>query len=80
VSQQVGQANVNGTKLQALAVPLPPLAEQTRIVAEVDRHLSIIEELEAIVTANIGRAIRLHQSVLIRAFGLDTGVGEDDIP
>jgi hypothetical protein len=28
VTQQVGQANVNGTKLQALVVPLPPAAEQ----------------------------------------------------
>ena len=45
VSQQVGQANVNGTKLQALAIPLPPLAEQTRIVAEVERRLSVVEEL-----------------------------------
>jgi type I restriction enzyme S subunit len=32
VTQQVGQANVNGTKLAALAVPLPPLAEQVEIV------------------------------------------------
>ena len=32
VTQQVGQANVNGTKLAALAVPLPPLIEQEKIV------------------------------------------------
>jgi restriction endonuclease S subunit len=49
VSQQVGQANVNGTKLQALAIPLPPFAEQTRIVAEVERRLSVVEELESVV-------------------------------
>ncbi|MGH7990977.1 MAG: restriction endonuclease subunit S, partial [Limisphaerales bacterium] len=68
VSQQVGQANVNGTKLQALAIPLPPLAEQTRIVAEVERRLSVVEELEAVVSANLQRATRLRQSILQRAF------------
>ena len=31
-SQQVGQANVNGTKLRSLAFPLPPLEEQKQIV------------------------------------------------
>jgi len=68
VSQQVGQANVNGTKLQALAIPLPPLAEQTRIVAEVERRLSVVEELEAVVNANLQRATRLRQSILQRSF------------
>ena len=68
VSQQVGQANVNGTKLQALAIPLPPLAEQTRIVAEVERRLSVVEELGSVVTADLHRATRLRQSILSSAF------------
>ena len=68
VSQQVGQANVNGTKLQALALPLPPIAEQTRIVAEVERCLSIVEGLEAVVNANLQRTTRLRQSILQRGF------------
>ena len=68
VSQQVGQANVNGTKLQALAMPLPPFAEQTRIVAEVERRLSVVEELETVAKANLQRATRLRQSILHKAF------------
>jgi type I restriction enzyme, S subunit len=68
VSQQVGQANVNGTKLQALEIPLPPLAERVRIVAEVERRLSVVEELEAVVAANLQRASRLRQSILQKAF------------
>ena len=51
-----------------MPVPLPPLGEQTRIVAEVERRLSVVEELEATVTANLQRATRLRQSVLGSAF------------
>jgi type I restriction enzyme, S subunit len=68
VSQQVGQANVNGTKLQALTFPLPSAAEQREIVAEVERRLSIVDELEAQVAADLKRAGRLRQSILKRAF------------
>ena len=68
VTQQVGQANVNGTKLQALAIPVPPAAEQARIVAEVERRLSLIDDLEAVVSANLKRAGRLRQAILKRAF------------
>jgi type I restriction enzyme S subunit len=51
-----------------LPIPLPPLAEQTRIVAEVERRFSVVEELEAVVAANLKRAGRLRQAVLQRAF------------
>jgi type I restriction enzyme S subunit len=68
VSQQVGQANVNGTKLQSLAVPLPPLSEQKRIVAEVERRLSVVEELDNVVKLNLDRAKSLRQSILQKAF------------
>ncbi len=49
-------------------IPLPPLAEQTRIVAEVERRLSVVEELESVVSANLQRANRLRQSILQKAF------------
>ncbi|MES2467485.1 MAG: restriction endonuclease subunit S [Verrucomicrobiota bacterium] len=68
VSQQVGQANVNGTKLQALAVPLPPLAEQSRIVAEVERRFSIVDEMEFLVSANLQRATSLRRAICNSAF------------
>jgi type I restriction enzyme S subunit len=61
--------NVKGAKeLKDMAIPLPPLAEQTRIVAEVERRLSVVEELQAVVNANLQRATRLRQSILQKAF------------
>ncbi len=51
-----------------MPIPLPPLAEQKRIVAEVERRLSVIDELEAVVSANLQRATRLRQSILQQVF------------
>jgi type I restriction enzyme S subunit len=55
-------------ELASITVPLPPLAEQARIVAEVDRHLSIIREVEAEVDTNLQRAQVLRQATLAKAF------------
>jgi type I restriction enzyme S subunit len=68
VSQQVGQANVNGTKLRALSVPLPPPEEQRFVVEEVERRLSVVDKLEATVEANLKQAGGLRQSILKGAF------------
>ena len=54
--------------LRELPTALPPYAEQARIVAEVDRHLSIIREVEAEVDANLQRAQALRQATLSKAF------------
>jgi type I restriction enzyme S subunit len=61
-------ASISMTKLKGLPVPIPPPAEQTRIVAEVERRLSAVDELAAVVSTNLRRAARLQQSILQLAF------------
>lgn len=69
------------TKRGLMTAPflLPPLVEQEHIVAEVERRLSVIDELESAVQANLTRANRLRQSVLTQAFSgrlpLSNGAG-----
>ena len=62
------QPNLNLSLVRAVCVPLPPLSEQVRIAAEVDRHLSIIREVETEVGANLKRAQALRQATLQSAF------------
>jgi type I restriction enzyme S subunit len=62
------QQALNKRLVEQIPLPLPPLAEQVRIVVEVDRHLSIIREVEAEVDANHQRAQALRQSILQRSF------------
>ncbi len=64
------QKNINLEVLTAVAVPTPPLAEQHRIVAEVDRRLSLVRGVETEVDANLKRAQALRQSMLRSVFSL----------
>jgi type I restriction enzyme S subunit len=61
--------NVKGVKeLKVLPIPLPPLVEQYRIKSELERRLSVVQELERTIEANLKRSARLRQSILKRAF------------
>jgi type I restriction enzyme S subunit len=64
----VNQASINQQDVLSTVIPLPPLPEQHRIVAEVERRLSVITSIERTVEANFARAARLRQSILKRAF------------
>lgn len=59
---------INGPILKAAPVAIPPMTEQRRIVAEAESRLSVVEELEAVVNANLHRAACLRQSILQEAF------------
>lgn len=80
-----GQSGISGGDLKSLPLDMPKVAEQQQIVAEVERRLSVIEELEAAVEANLNRADRLRQSILSQAFsgqllGGDTKRAPDILP
>ena len=49
-------------------VPIPSLPEQEQIVAELERHLSVADEIEATIGAELKRAERMRQSILKHAF------------
>nr|WP_315489350.1 restriction endonuclease subunit S [uncultured Rhodoferax sp.] len=55
-------------KLGSVLIPLPSREAQAVIVAEVDRHLSIIREVEAEVETNLQRAQALRDSILHKSF------------
>jgi type I restriction enzyme S subunit len=64
----VNIAHLGAGRFSELPFPLPPLEEQRRIVAEVERRLSLVDEFDAAIAANLKRAERLRQSILKRAF------------
>jgi type I restriction enzyme, S subunit len=66
--QTTNLASISLSKIKRLPVALPPLAEQHRIVAEVERRMSVLDDLEATVTRSLARCARVRQSILKRAF------------
>ena len=54
--------------LEKAKIPIPPLPEQEQIVSELERHLSVADEIEATLDAELKRAERLRQSILKQAF------------
>jgi type I restriction enzyme S subunit len=64
----IGRPRMNQQEIKAIPIPLPPLDEQRRIVAEVERRLSVVGEVESAVEVGLVRAGRLRQSVLRSAF------------
>ncbi|NMM10462.1 MAG: hypothetical protein HHJ16_09330 [Polaromonas sp.] len=61
-------AHINVGDVKRFAIPVPPLKEQHRILAEVDRRLSLIRGVEVEVDSNLTRAKSLRQTVLMKCF------------
>lgn len=63
------QPNVNGQKLATVKIPLPPLPEQTRIVAKLDALFERIDKAIALLEENIRKTEELMEAVLGEVFG-----------
>ncbi len=66
--QTTNLASINLGKLSEFPVPVPPQAEQLRMVQEIERLLSVVDEVESEVDANLQRAQALRQATLAKAF------------
>jgi type I restriction enzyme, S subunit len=71
--QAVGQASVNQPQVANMAIPLPPLAEQHRIVAKVDDLMVLCDRLEAQLTISQSESRRLLEAVLHEALSPSEG-------
>ena len=72
VNHGATRAGINTEQLLNMPVAVPPVAEQERIVADIERRLSVIEELDGVVSTELQRATRLRQSILQQAFSTDS--------
>lgn len=79
VVQQCGQANFNGTKLASTVVPIPPLAEQRRIVAKVEQLMALVDALETQLAASRATAANLLSALVAELTGTSNN-GKVSVP
>ncbi|MFZ2398123.1 MAG: restriction endonuclease subunit S [Smithella sp.] len=62
------QKNINVDILEKVKIPLPPLAEQQTIVAEIESRLSVCDKIEESIEQSLRESESLRQSILKKAF------------
>ncbi len=72
------QPNLSSANLRLFEIPLPPLAEQHRIVAKVDELMALCDELEAARTEREAKRDRLAAASLARLNTPDPETFRDD--
>lgn len=64
----IGQSAFNKDKLEEVAIPIPPLVEQRRIVARIEELTKRVEEAKKIAKDALGELDTFTASVLAKAF------------
>jgi len=54
--------------IRSVNIPMPPFEEQKEIIFQIEKRLSIVDEIEIEVNKNLKRSDRLRQSILKKAF------------
>jgi type I restriction enzyme S subunit len=72
-TQSIGVPDLGLGEIKAFRVPLPPIAEQRRIVAKVDELMALCNRLEAQLTTTQTESRRLLEAVLHEALYSNTG-------
>lgn len=67
--QTTNLASISLSKVRALPISLPPATEQLRILEEIDRRFSVLDQVEATAQTSLARCGLLRQAILKRAFG-----------
>ena len=68
VRTTAGQAGISGQDVKSMPVPVPPTEEQIRIIQEVQRRFSVLDQVEATVQTSLDGCGILRQAILKRAF------------
>ena len=66
-----GKPGLNLDNIRSLPIPLPPLAEQERIVAKVDELMALCDRLEEHLTTARTESRRLLDAILDQALNAD---------
>ncbi|MEM9483143.1 MAG: restriction endonuclease subunit S [Cyanobacteria bacterium P01_F01_bin.116] len=64
----VGNQDLGLTRMVNIVLGLPPIDEQEIIITEIDRKMSLLDELDKAIKKNLNRAEKLRQSILQKAF------------
>jgi type I restriction enzyme S subunit len=64
----VNIAHLGAGRFAEIEFPLPPVAEQSAIIEEVDRRFSLIDAAEKAINLSLARSLRLRHSILKHAF------------
>jgi type I restriction enzyme M protein len=75
-SRAIGQSNINATNLAAYPIPLPPLAAQQAIVAEIEAEQALVAANRELIT----RFEKKIQATLARIWGEETPANGKVVP